>query len=120
MIELTKDQERAFIIELTALTRKHGISIEGCGCCNSPRLEAADTSDERSGYSNYDHLQWVAPSNKWGWEREKARIVGAEPPPAPAIQHACKDATWIADPSSDSPYRCRCSECGMTIPTTKE
>lgn len=28
----------AFLEELAELTNKHGIEIEGCGCCNSPWL----------------------------------------------------------------------------------
>jgi len=35
------DEERRmheFVVELTALTRKHGVSVCGCGCCGSPWL----------------------------------------------------------------------------------
>ena len=32
------EQVRAFLVDLTALTVKHGIAIGGCGCCNSPWL----------------------------------------------------------------------------------
>lgn len=34
----------AFLAELTILTRKHGIRIDGCGCCGSPFL--ADLREE--------------------------------------------------------------------------
>jgi hypothetical protein len=33
----------AFIADLDALTEKHGIAIEGCGCCMSPYLVKAGT-----------------------------------------------------------------------------
>ena len=66
----TKQKER-FLIELTELTRKHGIVIGGCGCCGSPWLDdVIDVSDERSGYccdSNGDYLMWM--------ETEKGRVL---------------------------------------------
>ena len=68
----------AFLLELRELTRKHGISIGGCGCCGSPFLdEAADVSDDRAGYveKNGDDLRWVAPSDKQGWKDHADRIV---------------------------------------------
>jgi len=35
---MNKDKERNFLIEYFDLCKKHGISIEGCGCCGSPYL----------------------------------------------------------------------------------
>ena len=65
------EKHRAFLLGLRELTRKHGISIDGCGCCGSPYLvDDADVSDERSGYValNGENLGWVAPSkpSEWG------------------------------------------------------
>jgi hypothetical protein len=35
----------AFLAELAALSRKHGIWISGCGCCGSPILTKTPTTD---------------------------------------------------------------------------
>ncbi len=43
---------RAFLQELTALSDKYGIYIEGCGCCGSPWL-----NDIQAG-KNYDNLTY--------------------------------------------------------------
>lgn len=70
-----KDNEtrkQQFLAELTELTRKHGISIGGCGCCGSPWLNLnAQVGDIRSGYSmcEGDQLRWIEPSDEWYWER---------------------------------------------------
>lgn len=32
------EKVRAFLTDLAALSQRHGISIEGCGCCMSPSL----------------------------------------------------------------------------------
>lgn len=40
MDELTQAEKfEVFLKELTALSIKYGIVIEGCGCCGSPYLE---------------------------------------------------------------------------------
>ncbi len=38
--------EALFLEELTALSRKHGIKIDGCGCCGSPYLSDLDDEDK--------------------------------------------------------------------------
>lgn len=61
--------QRKFLLELRELTFKYGISIEGCGCCGSPRFETADVGDERAGYLHYygEELGWVtAEDERWG------------------------------------------------------
>ena len=71
-------KELEFLLELTALTRKHGISIGGCGCCGSPSLEKADVSDERAGYKieeGWEILAWVAPTDEYLWDEYKDNIV---------------------------------------------
>ena len=70
-------REQLFLLELAALTRKHGVSIGGCGCCGSPWLDAkADVSDQRAGYSmSSGELMWVAPSDKYDWEHYSSGII---------------------------------------------
>ena len=36
------DQVARFLADLTVLTQKYGIEIDGCGCCGSPYLWATD------------------------------------------------------------------------------
>lgn len=39
----TKEEKlEAFLVELSALTRKYGLVIWGCGCCDSPRIKTMD------------------------------------------------------------------------------
>ncbi|MFF6801070.1 hypothetical protein [Streptomyces sp. NPDC012616] len=39
------DNLPAFLDELAALTAKHGLRIDGCGCCGSPFLQRTDASE---------------------------------------------------------------------------
>lgn len=73
------DEETKFILELTELTRKYGISIGGCGCCGSPWLDHnEDITDERSGYAmSSEGLKWVAPSDTYDWEHYADGIIRA-------------------------------------------
>ena len=76
--DMNDEQQRKqqFLVELTALTRKHGISIGGCGCCGSPWLDAeAEVSDQRAGYALCDNLKWVEPSDSYNWERYADGII---------------------------------------------
>lgn len=66
-LDRANDAEVAFLVELTALTKRHGIKIAGCGCCGSPFLgELSD--DERASPIGYvlngayaDELCWITP-----------------------------------------------------------
>lgn len=39
---ITEDQIKLFLKELSELSRKHHIYIDGCGCCGSPYLVALE------------------------------------------------------------------------------
>ena len=72
-----EQRKQQFLFELAELTRKHGISIGGCGCCGSPWLNLnADVSDPRAGYSmcEGDQLKWISPGNVRDWERYQDEI----------------------------------------------
>lgn len=43
--DLDDDTKREFLHELALLTRKHGIVVVGCGCCQSPCLAPLLASD---------------------------------------------------------------------------
>ena len=53
------DKQELFLKELTELTKKYGIYINGCGCCGSPYL----TEDEPE-YVDGD-LQWDKESQEY-------------------------------------------------------
>lgn len=54
MKAIPKENLKAFLKELSALTRKHKISISGCGCCGSPYLQ--EISDEDASDAEYEVL----------------------------------------------------------------
>lgn len=70
-----KENERAFILELEAITRKYGIAIGGCGCCGSPWIDKVDVSNPDAGYADSNGINWICPSNEWNWEHHKDEII---------------------------------------------
>ncbi len=76
-----EEREREFMIGLAKLTRKTGITISGCGCCSSPRLDAATEhdalSDPRSGYGfGYaGEVCWLSPKDEHNWKDYSDSIV---------------------------------------------
>ena len=73
MAILTVTQENAFLKELTALSRKHGIAVGGCGCCGSPYLHAIVAIPE-AGYVDWDCVRWCAPGD-WDWKEMKSKVA---------------------------------------------
>ena len=70
MTDLEKDMVDAFLSELSELTRRHKITIDGCGCCTSPFLSSLEDDedsaeykyfvDEDNGYLSWDdHCPWL-------------------------------------------------------------
>ena len=57
---MSSDAYEDFLSELIVLTRKHGIKIDGCGCCGSPFLMELKEEEKAEPYryfvQNYDHL----------------------------------------------------------------
>lgn len=48
---MTKESIKEFLKELTALSQKHSIGIDGCGCCDSPHLFPLDESKKQKKYT---------------------------------------------------------------------
>lgn len=72
------DPVPAFLTELTALTKKHGIAIEGCGCCGSPSLVARHTSPAGCYILNHSfahELVYVEPGDYY-WRANKVNSDG--------------------------------------------
>jgi hypothetical protein len=73
-----------FLEELTALTHKYGIEIDGCGCCNSPYLGIVRPEQNDHHYSVQEgfgllRLRSVEDIEEWKEnERERAALERAE------------------------------------------
>ena len=63
-IIVAKKKCKEFLTELSALTKKYGIRIDGCGCCGSPWLEddhrqygeCLDWDNEAQAYTIYPNF----------------------------------------------------------------
>lgn len=57
----------AFVRELTELSRKHGIAIGGCGCCDSPYLYKLLPGQMKRAYRHAEagqEIAWKDPSEE--------------------------------------------------------
>ena len=55
-----EDAEQAsenFLKDLTVLTLKYGLVVEGCGCCESPWLTIAVDENKTEGYLKWDSVK---------------------------------------------------------------
>jgi len=52
-----------FLTELTVLSNKYGVKIEGCGCCGSPTLTQIKPEMMNGSYKidkENENLRWIA------------------------------------------------------------
>jgi hypothetical protein len=57
------DNKLLFLKELSQLTNKYGIYINGCGCCGSPYL-----TDEEPEFEGDGELKWDIEKREYTWE----------------------------------------------------
>jgi len=77
------EKEKAFLMDLEDISRKHGIIIEGCGCCGSPGLALMEHHGPDCGYGTDGkrEIVWLHPEffkedfPKTKWEKYKNTIV---------------------------------------------
>ena len=92
---------QSFLDELEALSRRTGIWISGCGCCDSPRIEMRATEEEASADGRY--------------------VVGYDPTVAPGQTHTWRFAMlrWRdrdTTPSQDPDWRAGLDEAPGVLP----
>jgi hypothetical protein len=66
--DVTRDQAAAFIADLEELTRKHGIEVAACSCCNSPWLIDATTP----GHYRWNWVEIGGVADGIDWKPDKA------------------------------------------------
>jgi len=64
--ELAEDEVKAFVRELSKLSRQYKIIVNACGCCNSPFLTSMSNDDGRYeiNIANFDGLTWKEDNNE--------------------------------------------------------
>lgn len=69
---MSREALDAFLADITAVTRKHGMVIAGCGCDGSPWIEALAEDPARQGRSGIPDL---AEDMSWDPEGYGARAL---------------------------------------------
>jgi hypothetical protein len=64
MTKVKHEAMEAFLAELSALSRRHGLYIDGCGCCGSPYVYASQPLEAGPGAYTIDEG-----GNNLGWRR---------------------------------------------------
>lgn len=66
-----------FLVEITELSRKYRVLINGCGCCGSPSLEALPASGKyykmKDG-SGYGELKWFESDKDVEWAKDDIEV----------------------------------------------
>lgn len=57
-----EEKELLFVKELTELSKKYGVYISGCGCCDSPYL----TNEKQ--WCTEGELQWNNETDEYVWK----------------------------------------------------
>jgi hypothetical protein len=71
MDDIPKDKLAAFLDELTALSKKYGILIGGCGCCNSPYLQTPDGITYPGGRPfDFENFNYTYDKDQTSWTRQ--------------------------------------------------
>lgn len=56
--EISEADLAAFLVDLAALTEKHGIKIGGCGCCGSPWVKKTEERKGKYTCEGVEELTW--------------------------------------------------------------
>jgi hypothetical protein len=65
------DKEQEFLLGLEELTRRTGVAITACGCCESPFL--IDVSDAANPQAGYDYVD-LGDLISWHTEEERGQV----------------------------------------------
>lgn len=88
--EITRDEANAFLKELSELTAKYRIKVDGCGCCSSPYISRCEEGD-----GSYDDLKQEDFDNDWelgiSWQTHREREKWAHAGRIRAIDQRFKD-----------------------------
>jgi len=61
MVKIDENDKKAFLEGLTKLTKRHGITIGGCGCCGSPWIMQYERDKLKGGHYEM--------AGGFGWDR---------------------------------------------------